>query len=1035
MDPRWETFGAIPFLFLFVQNRPFTHRNRDGQKTDPRGKVTQFFYDDATHALPNRIVVDPQNGTGTQTTTTAYDYYTGAVTSITDSNGNTTTTDYTNELLGTVDPFGRPGVTIGPLVNAGGTNQHHRTTTTYEDHLLRVTVAVDLYAENDKLLKTRTTTDMLGRPILSEQTEDGTNYSIYSLRAYDQMGKITYASGPMKGTPAAPTPSSTDSWTRITKDNAGRLTEVATFGGAIKPASSGTSGIWAGRVTTAYDGNFTTLTDQADKLRRSKVDALGRLVRVDEPDGSNSLGSTSSPVQPTSYAYDVLGNLLTVTQGSQTRTFNYDSLSRLRSALNPESGTITYNYDDNGNLSNKIDARNIVSTYGYDALNRVISRSYSDGTPTVTYVYDAAGIANSKGKLTSVSSSVSSYGYSSYDALGRVLGGTQTTDGQAYTMGYDYDLAGNMTSQTYPSGRVVRSEYDDAARLAGVKNLASGAFYAGGASTDTMNRLQYTPHGATSQMRLGNGLWEHTNFNLRLQPIQIGLGSAGTNSSLLQLDYTYGATDNNGNVQSQTITVPTVAGVNGFIATQTYTYDALSRLETAQENGGASWKQNFLYDRFGNRQFVAGTTFPAQLNASNNPLINPNNNRIDTVASGQTIYSYDGVGNLTHDAAGHTFGYDAENKQRTYDGGATTNGGATYYYDGGGQRVKKVVGGPTMVTTVFVYNIAGQLIAEYGGAPGLGGTSYMTSDTLGSPRVITGPNQAIKARHDYLPFGEELFGTGGRTPQQGYGASDGVRQHFTSKERDNETSLDYFGARYYSSTQGRFTSPDEFTGGPDELYYFVDDASANPTFYADLRKPQSLNKYQYAFNNPLRYVDPDGHDADTDPDPDPDPPQGQDAKRIPIPRGPGPTPAEAQQTIEALQRLNRAIDDALYPISQLIGTAAQGVIEPIVTTPIIPTPLPTTGTPPTSGRQPVPPPPITMGKGSTKDVRKINPGREAAGKKAVEDARAEVTRTKGVRNKTAADVEAYNAAKRALRHALDKLKKSETDARKGRGNR
>src|SRR5713226_4416638 len=60
----------------------------------------------------------------------------------------------------------------------------------------------------------------------------------------------------------------------------------------------------------------------------------------------------------------------------------------------------------------------------------------------------------------------------------------------------------------------------------------------------------------------------------------------------------------------------------------------------------------------------------------------------------------------------------------------------------------------------------------------------------------------------------------------------------TRKERDNETGLDYFGARYYSSVQGRFTSVD--IAGP------------------DLINPQSLNKYAYTLNNPLRYVDPKG---------------------------------------------------------------------------------------------------------------------------------------------------------------------------------
>ena len=84
----------------------------------------------------------------------------------------------------------------------------------------------------------------------------------------------------------------------------------------------------------------------------------------------------------------------------------------------------------------------------------------------------------------------------------------------------------------------------------------------------------------------------------------------------------------------------------------------------------------------------------------------------------------------------------------------------------------------------------------------------------------------------------------------------------TSKERDTETGLDYFLARYYSSSLGRFVNPDEFTGGPDELFDFVDVAAENPTFYADLTNPQSLNKFQYAYNNPLRYIDPDGHEPE-----------------------------------------------------------------------------------------------------------------------------------------------------------------------------
>src|SRR5206468_3077731 len=149
--------------------------------------------------------------------------------------------------------------------------------------------------------------------------------------------------------------------------------------------------------------------------------------------------------------------------------------------------------------------------------------------------------------------------------------------------------------------------------------------------------------------------------------------------------------------------------------------------------------------------------------------------------------------------------YDGENLQASFTD-IPSNGStkATCAYDGQGRRIKRTIG---TQTTLYVYDVTGRLIAEYGGAGHAAGTAYLTPDHLGSTRVATDETGAVTARHDYLPFGEEIMASlGGRSPSLGYAVDDDVAQKFTGKERDDESRLDFFGARYYSAAQGRFTS-------------------------------------------------------------------------------------------------------------------------------------------------------------------------------------------------------------------------------------
>lgn len=116
--------------------------------------------------------------------------------------------------------------------------------------------------------------------------------------------------------------------------------------------------------------------------------------------------------------------------------------------------------------------------------------------------------------------------------------------------------------------------------------------------------------------------------------------------------------------------------------------------------------------------------------------------------------------------------------------------------------------------------------------------AYLTNDHLGSPRINTDPNGNVTARHDYPPFGEEIASSK-RGVELGY-AADWVRKQFTGYERDDETNLDFAEARMYSTSQGRFNAADPLL--------------SSGTVYA----PQTWNRYAYALNNPVKFIDPTG---------------------------------------------------------------------------------------------------------------------------------------------------------------------------------
>jgi RHS repeat-associated protein len=529
---------------------------------------------------------------------------------------------------------------------------------------------------------------------------------------------------------------------------------------------------------------------------------------------------------------------------------------------------------------------NFLTINVYDTLASAIANIFS-GYPSGYY----SVLNKTKGNLIATAYRTRStdnwnYKFYRYDARGRVLRmwniidglGTKTTD-------YFYDSQNNVTIQTYESGQedymVQKYSYDDAGRLTDVNIPISSSIdpEISDSPSDYFNFVHYD-YNANSQIdslklnRKTNKLWY--NYNRRNW-----VTFAHNSLNIMQYLLTYAK---NGNITNLSI-----AGTynNNFSDNSdfsvNYTYDKANRL-IKTSNAGLTFAHILenTYDKDGNIYMLTrsnnGDNFSYQYYSGTNKL--------KSITGGGTQYNYDANGNMIKDSINRmdSIRYDYRNliieiKSSVVNGGAetpetpaTTYRRIRYYYDETGNRIRKRVlettnskalypdwdgnsdmespGGPGLSDWIIVNDeyyardIFGNEKAIYNdnslsfwnihGSDNLGRINADTSkqfylkDYLGNIRAVTDASNALISAYDYDAWGYKL---------REWESKD-TKYYFTSKERDAETSYDYFGARYYDSRIGRW-------GGTEPL----------------LEKYISFSPYNYALCSPVNIKDINGKDA------------------------------------------------------------------------------------------------------------------------------------------------------------------------------
>jgi len=807
--------------------------------TDANTAVTNYFYN-GTGGCNNLLLTSTSFPVNRLSASQTWDCNGGVLTSTTDENGQVTSYGYVSQ-SGTADPFWRVLSTTDPLGNT--------TVNTYANPTTQETSLV--FNNNGSTVDTLTTLDGLGRQLVVQQRQAPGSSNFDSVQyAYGwttNIGPFTTVSLPYVGTAGQGTPTGT-AVTTTQNDALGRTKSVTDGGG--------------GSTSYQYTLQDVLITlgpapsGENSKRRQLENDGLGRLKSVCEITGVGGSGSCAQASAATgyltTYSYDALGNLLSVSQNAQgspiqTRTYTYDALGRLTSEKNPEwnYATATYTYDVdsggtcsgsyNGDLVKTTDAAGNVTCSKFDGLHRLATVTYPSGpnaanTPAKAFIYDSTTfscasaprtIGNVGGRLaeaytSSSGSKITDIGFC-YSARGET---TDVYESTPHSSGY-YHTVMNY----WPNGTVNI--------LAGY--LASGSTFA---PTQTYG-LDGEGRWKTVTAASGPNPISTTGYNAASQITGITYGSTDTDSFLYDNaarmnKYTFTLNGSsavgtptwnaNGTLKTLAITDPFNSSDN---QTCTYSYDDLGRITSA--NCGTPWSQTFSYDPFGNLTKSGSISWQPGYDQTTNRYM----------LSGT---SYDADGNLTNDSF-HSYSWDANGRPASL-------GGKMMTYDALGRMVEKLDGS---TYTQFAYSPSGTLFARMSGQSatsvrvplpgssavyGSGNTfnHYEHLDWLGNSRLSSSQSRTMISDIAYAPFGEPY----GSTATSGVSFT-GMRSDVLAVSGGVTNGLYDFLARELPPTQGRWLSPDP--AGP---------GAVEPA------NPQSWNRYAYALNNPLALTDPLG---------------------------------------------------------------------------------------------------------------------------------------------------------------------------------